>query len=163
MAAEISDTIVLFDGVSAPILYAWGQQTSVMVPYEVAGKTTTTVQLVYQGFQSDAVTYDVAPRSARDLHTGRRRHGRRRHFESGRRYGQLAANARSKRFRGRRLYDGWRHHRPGHRNWRDHPPPGTVLPWLAAQVTCSVGGIPATVQLCRSGAGLGRRSDSSQH
>ena len=32
-----------------------------MVPYEVAGKTSTSVQLVYQGIPSDAVTYDVVP------------------------------------------------------------------------------------------------------
>ena len=34
------------------------------------------------------------------------------------------------------------------------PADGSVLPWLAAQVTCSVGGIPATVSYAGSAPGL---------
>ena len=61
LAGSASQTELLFDGIAAPILYAWGQQTSAIVPYEVAGKTQTTVQLVYQGVPSDTMTYDVVP------------------------------------------------------------------------------------------------------
>jgi uncharacterized protein (TIGR03437 family) len=52
-------TQVLFDGVPAPVVYAWYKQTSVMVPYEVAGRPTTSVVVVYQGVQSAPLLYTV--------------------------------------------------------------------------------------------------------
>jgi uncharacterized protein (TIGR03437 family) len=50
------DTRVLFDDVPAPIIYAWNQQTSVMVPYEVSGRANTKVRVEYKGVASDALT-----------------------------------------------------------------------------------------------------------
>ena len=55
------NTRVLFDGVPAPVVYAWDPQTSVMVPYEVAGRPTTSVVVEYQGVQSAPVVYSVRP------------------------------------------------------------------------------------------------------
>jgi uncharacterized protein (TIGR03437 family) len=54
------NTRVLFDGVAAPVVYASDKQTSVMVPYEVAGRPTTNVVVEYQGVQSAALPYNVA-------------------------------------------------------------------------------------------------------
>jgi uncharacterized protein (TIGR03437 family) len=56
-------TKITFDGVPAPIIYAnWGQ-TSVVVPYSVAGKSTTQVVVEYKGRPSAAVTLQVAESS----------------------------------------------------------------------------------------------------
>jgi uncharacterized protein (TIGR03437 family) len=60
---QISETRVLFDGIPAPMLYASGGQVSAIVPYGVAGKSGTQMQMEYQGFQSAAVKLDVAPTS----------------------------------------------------------------------------------------------------
>ena len=54
------NTRVLFDGVPAPVVYASDKQTSVMVPYEVAGRPTTSVVVEYQGVQSAPLPYNVA-------------------------------------------------------------------------------------------------------
>jgi uncharacterized protein (TIGR03437 family) len=53
------NTQVFFDGVAAPMLYASSSQTSVMVPYGVAGRATTTVVISYQGVKSAGVTFNV--------------------------------------------------------------------------------------------------------
>jgi uncharacterized protein (TIGR03437 family) len=49
-----------FDGVPAPLLYASSGQVNAVVPYSVAGKTTTQLQLEYLGVLSDPVTLQVA-------------------------------------------------------------------------------------------------------
>jgi uncharacterized protein (TIGR03437 family) len=38
-----------------------GNQTSVMVPYEVSGRPATSVQVVYKGVRSDPIVCNVAP------------------------------------------------------------------------------------------------------
>jgi uncharacterized protein (TIGR03437 family) len=43
----------------APIIYVSASQTSVMVPYGVAGRTTTTIVVEYSGVQSAPLTYNV--------------------------------------------------------------------------------------------------------
>ena len=53
------DTQVFFDGVPAPVLYASSGQTSVMVPYGVAGRPTTSIVLAYKGVKSVATTFNV--------------------------------------------------------------------------------------------------------
>jgi uncharacterized protein (TIGR03437 family) len=51
---------VLFDGVPAPILLAGAFQSTVQVPYEVAGRATTSMQLIYRGVASNVVAMPVA-------------------------------------------------------------------------------------------------------
>jgi uncharacterized protein (TIGR03437 family) len=51
---------VLFDGVPAPLLYASSGQVNVVVPYSVAGNSTTVLQLEYLGALSNPVTLRVA-------------------------------------------------------------------------------------------------------
>jgi uncharacterized protein (TIGR03437 family) len=50
---------VLFDGVPAPLLYASAGQVNAVVPYSVAGKSATTVQMEYLGVLSSPVTLQV--------------------------------------------------------------------------------------------------------
>jgi len=54
------NTRVLFDGVPAPVVYASDQQTSVMVPYEIAGQAFTYAVVEYQGVQSAPLLYNVS-------------------------------------------------------------------------------------------------------
>jgi uncharacterized protein (TIGR03437 family) len=60
VAVDMSEVRVWFDGVPAPIVYASSGQTSVVVPYSVAGKSTTGVIAEYRGLKSDAVSLSVA-------------------------------------------------------------------------------------------------------
>lgn len=59
-----ANTRVLFDGIPAPVIYVSAAQSSVMVPYEIAGRPTTTVRVEYQGVQSDPLTYNVVAAAA---------------------------------------------------------------------------------------------------
>ena len=56
---NVAETRVLFDGVAAPIIYTSEPQVSVMVPYAVAGKNTTQVQVEYKGVASPASQFGV--------------------------------------------------------------------------------------------------------
>ena len=60
VATELADTKVLFDGVPAPILYAYASQVGVVVPYSVAGKKKVTVQLIYKGEETYPIEFNVA-------------------------------------------------------------------------------------------------------
>jgi uncharacterized protein (TIGR03437 family) len=55
----IAGTRILFDGEAAPLLYVSAQQSSAMVPYAVAGKSTVDVQVEYNGVRSSAVKMPV--------------------------------------------------------------------------------------------------------
>jgi uncharacterized protein (TIGR03437 family) len=55
----VGNTQVFFDNIPAPIIYARTDQTSVMVPYGIAGRTTTNIRIVYTGVQSDSIPYNV--------------------------------------------------------------------------------------------------------
>ena len=55
----VGNTRVLFDGTPAPMIYASDKQTSVMVPYGVAGRTSTNIQVEYLGVPSAAISYNV--------------------------------------------------------------------------------------------------------
>ena len=54
-----SDTLVLFDGVAAPIVSVSALQTSVLVPYSLAGKSNTSLQVYYQSRPSNVVNLPV--------------------------------------------------------------------------------------------------------
>jgi uncharacterized protein (TIGR03437 family) len=59
VANTLAETRVLFDGVPAPLIYVSQAQTSAIVPYSVAGKNTTQVQIEFKGIGSDTVTLQV--------------------------------------------------------------------------------------------------------
>ena len=50
---------VYFDGIAAPLVYTSAKQVSAIVPYEVAGKTTTQMRVEYLGAFSDPVSMPV--------------------------------------------------------------------------------------------------------
>jgi len=60
VATTVANTQVTFDGIAAPVVYVSATQTSVMVPFEIAGRTTTTLQIMYQGVKSAAISYNVS-------------------------------------------------------------------------------------------------------
>jgi uncharacterized protein (TIGR03437 family) len=55
----LADTRVLFDGVAAPLIYVSGPQISTIVPYEVAGRAVTQMQVEYKGSKGSAVQLPV--------------------------------------------------------------------------------------------------------
>ena len=61
VANILSQVQVLFDGNPAPLIYVSAQQISAMVPYGLAGKSTTQIQVVYQGSTSDSIQKPIAP------------------------------------------------------------------------------------------------------
>ncbi len=52
---------ILFNDAPAPLLYVSDKQSSAIVPYALAGRTSVDVQVEYQGLQSDVVTVPVLP------------------------------------------------------------------------------------------------------
>jgi uncharacterized protein (TIGR03437 family) len=56
---SLSGTQVLFDGVAAPMVYTLSGQVSAVVPYGVAGKTNTQVQVQYLNSASNTLTVPV--------------------------------------------------------------------------------------------------------
>ena len=61
LPTELSETHLLFDGVRAPLLYTKARLTSAIVPFSVAGKSSTQVEYEYRGVRSNAVTIKVLP------------------------------------------------------------------------------------------------------
>ena len=59
VVTTVQNTQVLFDSTPAPIIYTSAGQTSVMVPHEIAGRTSTQITVVYQGVKSAPLTYNV--------------------------------------------------------------------------------------------------------
>lgn len=55
----LADTRVLFDGIPAPLLYVSRTQINCVVPYGVAGRVTTRVQVEYQGVRSEPLELRV--------------------------------------------------------------------------------------------------------
>ncbi|MBI3694445.1 MAG: hypothetical protein HY238_06360 [Acidobacteria bacterium] len=59
----LADTQVLFDNIAAPLIYVFEKQVSAIVPYSLANKSSTLVQLVYRGRRSNPVLLALAPAS----------------------------------------------------------------------------------------------------
>jgi uncharacterized protein (TIGR03437 family) len=54
---------ITFDGTAAPLLYVSAGQASAIVPFAVAGKSSTVMQVTYQDKPTNAITMAVAPAS----------------------------------------------------------------------------------------------------
>ena len=63
VATMLAGTQVTFDGVAAPLLYLSASQINVVVPYEVAGKPTTVLQVGVQGNLTNAAKLPVVATS----------------------------------------------------------------------------------------------------
>jgi hypothetical protein len=60
----LAETRVLFDGFPAPLIYVWHDRLSCIVPYAVAGRVTTRMQVEYKGQLSTPIEFsltDAAP------------------------------------------------------------------------------------------------------
>jgi uncharacterized protein (TIGR03437 family) len=60
LQTTVAQTQVFFDGIAAPVYYASSGQTSVFVPYGIAGRSTTSIVVKVQGVQSSAINQSVA-------------------------------------------------------------------------------------------------------
>ncbi len=58
---SLAGTRVLFDNVPAPMVYTRADTVSAVVPYSTAGKSSTMVQVEYQGQPSPAAQFSMAP------------------------------------------------------------------------------------------------------
>jgi uncharacterized protein (TIGR03437 family) len=63
ITTSIEGTQVLFDGLAAPLTYASSSQVNAIVPFEIAGATSTEVQVEVNGVTSSAVPLLIAPSS----------------------------------------------------------------------------------------------------
>jgi uncharacterized protein (TIGR03437 family) len=59
LATTVAGTKVEFDGIPSAVIYTSNTQVSVMVPYEVAGRATTSMVLTYNGVASNTLTLRV--------------------------------------------------------------------------------------------------------
>jgi uncharacterized protein (TIGR03437 family) len=60
VATTLGGTQVLFDGTAAPVLFAQDGQVNVVAPFELTGKTSTVMQVVFNGSTSAGMTLTVA-------------------------------------------------------------------------------------------------------
>lgn len=61
VATSAGGVRVLFDGVPAPMVYATQNQLAPIVPYAVAGKASTIIQVEYNGARTPALSMPVGP------------------------------------------------------------------------------------------------------
>jgi uncharacterized protein (TIGR03437 family) len=60
LPTSIAGTRVLFDGNPAPLLYVRADQINAVAPFSLAGKTTTQIEVEFQGIKSASLTARVA-------------------------------------------------------------------------------------------------------
>lgn len=59
LQSTVSGTQVTFDGIPAPLIYTKSTQVSVMVPYELTGRATTSMVVTYNGIASSPLVLRV--------------------------------------------------------------------------------------------------------
>ena len=62
-ATNLAGVQITFDGTAAPLLYVSATQASAIVPFAVAGKSSTVMQVAYQSKTTNAITMAVSPAS----------------------------------------------------------------------------------------------------
>jgi uncharacterized protein (TIGR03437 family) len=67
LATTVAGVQVTFDGVAVPLLSVSAQEIDLVAPFELAGKSATTVAVQYNGVQSNAVQVAVIPTSVQIL------------------------------------------------------------------------------------------------
>ncbi|MBI4873676.1 MAG: hypothetical protein HY822_03470 [Acidobacteria bacterium] len=55
----LAETRVLFDGIPSPLIYVWNDRLSCIVPYGIAGRVTTRMQVEYKNQLSAAIEFGV--------------------------------------------------------------------------------------------------------
>lgn len=61
VSTSLAGTRVLFDGTPGAMIYTSAGQVSVIAPYNLAGKTSVSIQVEYQGTQTAALQFPVLP------------------------------------------------------------------------------------------------------
>jgi IPT/TIG domain./Beta-propeller repeat. len=69
VATSLADVRVLFDGIPAPLIYVSAGQLSAIVPYRVAAKTTTQMQVEYKGIRLESERACGGGQRSRALHS----------------------------------------------------------------------------------------------
>lgn len=64
VTTSLAGVQVLFNGVAGPMILAYSTQLNVLVPFEVQGSASVTVQVVYNNLTSGPVSIPVAPAAA---------------------------------------------------------------------------------------------------
>jgi uncharacterized protein (TIGR03437 family) len=67
LATNVAGVEVTFDGVAVPLLWVSAQEIDLVAPFELATKSTTTIQVQYNGAQSNPVQVGVVPTSLQIL------------------------------------------------------------------------------------------------
>jgi len=67
LATTVAGVQVTFDGVAVPLLSVSAQEIDLVAPFELATKSTTTVEVQYNGVESNAVQVGVIPASVQIL------------------------------------------------------------------------------------------------
>jgi uncharacterized protein (TIGR03437 family) len=60
LQTSVGNVQVLFDGIAAPVIHASASQVTTIVPFGIFGRTTTKVQLVKDGLNSNSIDLTVA-------------------------------------------------------------------------------------------------------
>ena len=63
LPTRLAEAQITFDGIPAPLIYVSAGQASAIVPFAVAGKSSTVMQVTYQSKPTNAITMAVAPAS----------------------------------------------------------------------------------------------------
>ena len=61
VATMLAGTQVLFDGAAVPLLFTLSGQVNALAPFELSGKASTVLQVVYNGVTSAGMTLPVVP------------------------------------------------------------------------------------------------------
>jgi uncharacterized protein (TIGR03437 family) len=61
VSTNLSNTIVSFDSVQAPLLYAGLNQINAVVPFEVSGQTSTLLTITHNGQKTPSISAAIAP------------------------------------------------------------------------------------------------------
>jgi uncharacterized protein (TIGR03437 family) len=59
LPTELAGVQVFFDEIAAPLMYVQSKQINVAVPWELAGRTTTQIQVIYNGVPANAASASV--------------------------------------------------------------------------------------------------------
>lgn len=61
LSTFVADTQVLFDGIPAPLFFVRSDQVNAQVPYGLAGRSATALEIIYQGKVTNRITLPMAP------------------------------------------------------------------------------------------------------
>jgi uncharacterized protein (TIGR03437 family) len=149
----LANTQVLFDGVPAPIIAVANGQANVMVPYGIAGRATTMVQVSYLGVSSTPLSYNVTT-TVPGIYTLNQAGTGQGAVLNQNLSGNSSSNPAAKGSVIAIYMTGEGVTSPASITGQLAPGDGTGLNHPVQQVTATVGGVPATVQYAGSAPGL---------